>query len=57
REFPRQALHAARLALEHPATGATLSFAAPLPADMEALIALLMEDAKQAGPVDAWPRG
>ena len=41
REFPRQALHAARLALEHPATGATLSLATPLPADMEALVALL----------------
>ena len=56
REFPRQALHAARLALEHPATGATLSFAAPLPADMEALIALLTEDRERAGPVDARPR-
>lgn len=56
REFPRQALHAARLALEHPTTGATLSFAAPLPADMEALIALLTEDAKRARPVDARPR-
>jgi 23S rRNA pseudouridine1911/1915/1917 synthase len=53
REFSRQALHAARLALEHPATGATLSFAAPLPADMEALIALLTEDAERAGPVNA----
>ena len=49
REFPRQALHAARLALEHPATGATLSFAAPLPADMEALIALLTEDGSGRG--------
>ncbi len=57
REFPRQALHAARLALEHPATGATLSFAAPLPADMEPLIRLLTEDAERAGPVDARPRG
>ena len=57
REFPRQALHAARLALEHPATGATLSFAAPLPADMEALIALLTEDRERAGPVDARRRG
>jgi len=55
REFPRQALHAARLALEHPSTGATLSFAAPLPADMEALIALLTEDAERVGPIDARP--
>ncbi|MGQ0595016.1 MAG: 23S rRNA pseudouridine(1911/1915/1917) synthase RluD [Gammaproteobacteria bacterium] len=55
REFPRQALHAARLALEHPATGVSLSFAAPLPADMAALIGLLTEDAERAGPVDARP--
>ncbi len=56
REFPRQALHAARLALEHPATGATLSFTAPLPADMAALIGLLAEDVEWTGPVDARPR-
>ena len=55
REFPRQALHAARLALEHPLTGATLSFAAPLPADMEALIGLLTEDRERAGLCDARP--
>jgi 23S rRNA pseudouridine1911/1915/1917 synthase len=36
--FPRQALHAARLAFEHPLTGEPLEFEAPLPADFEALL-------------------
>ena len=36
--FPRQALHAARLGFMHPVTGAALSFASPLPADMPALV-------------------
>ncbi|MGH8566774.1 MAG: 23S rRNA pseudouridine(1911/1915/1917) synthase RluD [Gammaproteobacteria bacterium] len=49
RAFPRQALHAARLALEHPTTGVMLSFTAPLPADMAALIGLLAEDTARAG--------
>lgn len=35
--FPRQALHAFLLVFEHPASGETLRFEAPLPADMEAL--------------------
>jgi 23S rRNA pseudouridine1911/1915/1917 synthase len=39
--FPRQALHAATLGFDHPVTGARLRFAAPLPADMAALVALL----------------
>lgn len=34
----RPALHSARLELAHPVTGARLSFAAPLPADLAALI-------------------
>jgi 23S rRNA pseudouridine1911/1915/1917 synthase len=37
----RQALHAERLALRHPASGAALQWRAPLPADMTALIAAL----------------
>jgi len=37
-DFPRQALHAARLGFVHPRTGAPLSFATPPPADMQALI-------------------
>jgi 23S rRNA pseudouridine1911/1915/1917 synthase len=45
RGFRRQALHAARLELVHPGTGAPVQFEAPLPADMEALLAALREDA------------
>jgi 23S rRNA pseudouridine1911/1915/1917 synthase len=37
-DFPRQALHAASLGFSHPRTGKTLSFQAPLPDDMAALI-------------------
>ncbi len=36
--FPRQALHAFRLALDHPATGNRLVFETLLPEDMESLI-------------------
>jgi 23S rRNA pseudouridine1911/1915/1917 synthase len=39
--FRRQALHAARLELEHPRTGEPLAFEAPLPADFAALLAAL----------------
>jgi len=39
--FPRQALHAARLALDHPITGRRVSFEAPLPDDLVTLIAKL----------------
>lgn len=35
---PRQALHAATLGFEHPRTGETVRFAAPLPQDMRSLI-------------------
>lgn len=41
REFPRQALHAWRLTIGHPATGVPMTFEAPLPADMAALITAL----------------
>ena len=44
RGFNRQALHAARLELEHPATGELMAWEAPIPADMQALIELLRED-------------
>jgi 23S rRNA pseudouridine1911/1915/1917 synthase len=37
-EFPRQALHAHRLAFRHPLTGQPLSFESPLPVDMQGLI-------------------
>ena len=39
--FPRQALHAARLALDHPVTGRRVGFEAPLPDDLVTLIAKL----------------
>ncbi len=39
----RQALHAFRIELRHPATGEELAFEAPLPADMERLLACLRE--------------
>ena len=41
--FDRQALHASRLALLHPVGRQPLSFRAPLPADMRALLAALNE--------------
>ena len=41
RAFPRQALHAATLGFVHPTSGETMRFAAPLPADMSALIEAL----------------
>lgn len=39
--FPRQALHAATLGFDHPATGERVEFASPLPADMATLLAAL----------------
>ena len=42
--FGRQALHAQKLALTHPATGRRRSWSAPLPADMKKLIATLQTD-------------
>ena len=40
-DFPRQALHAARLGFAHPRTGQPLAFERPPPADFEALLAAL----------------
>lgn len=37
RRAPRQFLHAAELAFDHPITGARMQFEAPLPADLEAM--------------------
>jgi 23S rRNA pseudouridine1911/1915/1917 synthase len=42
--FPRQALHAAELALVHPATGKTVSWKSPLPRDMKRLVQSLRDD-------------
>lgn len=40
-EFSRQALHARRLKIPHPATGESMIFEAPMPADIAALIEAL----------------
>lgn len=39
--FPRQALHATEISFVHPASGETMSFAAPMPDDMQSLISVL----------------
>ncbi|MCE8005256.1 23S rRNA pseudouridine(1911/1915/1917) synthase RluD [Billgrantia ethanolica] len=44
REFPRQALHARKLAFLHPASGETVEFRAPLPDDLLLLIDYLRDD-------------
>lgn len=45
RGFKRQALHAARLAFDHPKTGKPIECTAPLPKDMQDLLAVLANDA------------
>lgn len=45
RAFRRQALHAARLSLTHPASGEEMSWQSPLPDDMQQLLATLSADA------------
>ncbi len=57
--FGRQALHAWRLALEHPVTGEPLAWQAPPPEDMTALLeALVADSAERGGGVSATlPRG
>jgi 23S rRNA pseudouridine1911/1915/1917 synthase len=46
--FKRQALHAARLKLEHPSTGREVEWEAPLPADMTHLTEVMEVDLKAA---------
>ena len=46
--FRRQALHAARLKLEHPVSGKEMAWDAPLPGDMEALLKVMEADTKAA---------
>ncbi|MEO0483641.1 MAG: RluA family pseudouridine synthase [Planctomycetota bacterium] len=48
----RQALHAGLLAFEHPVTGASSVFTAPIPADIRALIARLRSGAVDTPPVE-----
>lgn len=55
RGFPRQALHAEALGLEHPDTGEALHFECELPADMQELLAVLAsEDPVDVGPSPAY---
>ena len=49
RGFPRQALHAAALAFDHPASGARCRFEAPLPRDLAELVAVLRQDRESHG--------
>ena len=49
RDFPRQALHAWRLTIAHPASGEAVTFEAPLPADMAALVAELRRETSPSG--------
>ncbi|MBW5411695.1 MULTISPECIES: 23S rRNA pseudouridine(1911/1915/1917) synthase RluD [Pseudomonas] len=44
REFPRQALHARFLELDHPVTGERMSWESPLPEDIVWLLSLLRQD-------------
>ena len=45
--FRRQALHAARLELEHPESGEPLAFEAPLPEDFASLLAVLRAESRE----------
>jgi 23S rRNA pseudouridine1911/1915/1917 synthase len=46
KNFKRQALHARRLSLQHPVSGEAMCWEAPLPADFDALLAVLARDVK-----------
>ena len=49
RRFRRQALHAAKLGLTHPASGQVMNWEVPVPDDMQALIDAAREDTIQHG--------
>ena len=46
RAFRRQALHAERIEFAHPVSGETVAVQSPRPADLDALIGALREDAR-----------
>jgi 23S rRNA pseudouridine1911/1915/1917 synthase len=48
RAFPRQALHAAQLKLQHPRSGRTVEWRAPLPEDFRGLLEALRRDTAAA---------
>lgn len=52
RGFRRQALHAQRLVLTHPADGQTREYQAPLPDDYRQMLVVLEEDSDEAMAVD-----
>lgn len=54
RGFKRQALHAARLGFLHPASDEHVEWQVPLPADMQALVDALADDAAGLGDDDEW---
>ncbi len=54
REFPRQALHASRLALIHPQTGKRVQWRVPLPDDMRALVETLRADCEAYENRETW---
>lgn len=56
-DFPRQALHAARLGFTHPRTNAPVDFAAPLPVDMQGLINVLRQRQSANGRPEAGKGG
>lgn len=47
--FRRQALHAARLGIDHPETGEYMEWEVPMPDDMVQLIEVLRDDARSVG--------
>ncbi len=58
RGFRRQALHAVAIGFQHPVSGEWLGFTAPLPADMQALLAALASSTTAAQRLAAlpWPK-
>lgn len=46
--FPRQALHATRLALQHPTSGERMEWHVPMPEDMQELLRELQREVKEA---------
>ena len=54
RGFKRQALHAEVLEFSHPVTGEPVRCSAPVPADMQALIAALRDDTQKTEERERW---
>ena len=46
KNFPRQALHACRLGLEHPQSGESMEWERTLPRDMQELLDILLSESK-----------